>query len=85
MKTVSDFDICRGDVYLLCKLLLCKNDMRVYNLREKQLVKLLSRHFNTDAQEMTDHLNQCGDISATIKKVATIPSIFVHLIYSFDV
>lgn len=34
-----------GDIYLLCKLLLCKEDKRVYNIKDKSLCKLLSRYF----------------------------------------
>uniref|UniRef100_A0A914UKU5 DNA ligase n=1 Tax=Plectus sambesii TaxID=2011161 RepID=A0A914UKU5_9BILA len=57
-----------GDVYLLMKLLLPGADHRVYNLKEKQLIKLFANIFALDADEMTDHFNQCGDVSDTISE-----------------
>lgn len=52
-----------GDLYLLCKLLLCRNDTtRKYNLRDRQLVKLLSRYWQCSHQDMVADLDG-GDIS----------------------
>lgn len=48
----KNFKVWKGDVFLLCKLLLCKNDLRKYNIREKTTVKILSRHFNAPYQGM---------------------------------
>lgn len=58
----------RGDVYLLCKFLTCKYDQRVYNIREKQLMKLLSRYLNCSHQELIEDLEK-GDHSQTTKDV----------------
>jgi DNA ligase-3 len=56
-----------GDVYKLFRLLLCKEDKRVYNVREKVFVKLLSQIFNCSEKEMITDLEQ-GDIGKTTKK-----------------
>ncbi|XP_046733837.1 DNA ligase 3-like [Diprion similis] len=55
----------RGDVTLWCKMLLPGVTKRVYNLQSKQLVKLFSRMFNKDEDEMLEHLEQ-GDVAETI-------------------
>ncbi len=59
---IRPFQAAKGDVYLLCKLLLCKNDARIYNLRDKQLVKLLSRLWQCSHQDMIADLAN-GDLS----------------------
>ena len=58
----------RGDVYLLFKLLLCKNDKRVYGIRDKQLVKIVSRYLSCPADDMISDL-ELGDLAGTCKKV----------------
>jgi DNA ligase-3 len=40
---------------------------RVFNMESKQLIKIFSRIFSTDADEMTDHLNNNGEVSQTIR------------------
>ncbi|XP_041989246.1 DNA ligase 3 [Aricia agestis] len=55
-----------GDIYLWCKLLLPQACKRIYNLKSKQLVKLFSRIFNTDQDDMLTHLEQ-GDVADTIQ------------------
>lgn len=40
---------------------------RVFNMESKQLIKIFSRIFSTDADDMTDHLNNNGEISLTIR------------------
>lgn len=57
-----------GDLYLLCKLLLCKEDKRVYNIKDKSLAKLLSRLWNCPQAELVTDLEK-GDASETAKKV----------------
>ena len=49
---------CSGNIYLLCKLLLCKEDSRVYNIREKQLIKLLSRYLNCPHKDLSNDLEK---------------------------
>jgi hypothetical protein len=56
------------DLYLFCKLMLCKDDKRVYNMKEKQIVKALSRIWQCPLQEMISDLDN-GDFSETAKKV----------------
>lgn len=56
----------KGDLALWCKLLLPQVSKRVYNLKSKQLVKLFSRIFDTDHDDMLTHLEQ-GDVAETIK------------------
>ncbi|XP_038221753.1 DNA ligase 3 [Zerene cesonia] len=56
----------QGDLVLWCKMLLPQVTKRVYNLKSKQLVKLFSRVFNTDHDDMLTHLEQ-GDVADTIQ------------------
>ncbi|XP_047026101.1 DNA ligase 3 [Helicoverpa zea] len=62
----SDDDSFKGDLTLWCKLLLPQVSKRVYNLKSKQLVKLFSRIFNMDHDDMLTHLEQ-GDVADTIQ------------------
>lgn len=55
----------KGDLTLWCKLLLPQVTKRVYNLKSKQLVKLFSKIFSTDHDEMLTHLEQ-GDVAETV-------------------
>ncbi|VEN47869.1 unnamed protein product [Callosobruchus maculatus] len=57
----------KGDIALWCRLLLPGFVKRVYNLQSKQLVKLFSRIFVTDQNDMLEDLEQ-GDIGETIQK-----------------
>lgn len=56
----------KDDVTLWCKLLLPGVIKRIYNLHNKQLIKLFSRIFGTDHTSMLKHLEQ-GDIGETIQ------------------
>ncbi|XP_033704390.1 DNA ligase 3 isoform X6 [Tursiops truncatus] len=55
-----------GDVYLTVKLLLPGVVKSVYNLNDKQIVKLFSRIFNCNSDDMARDLEQ-GDVSETIR------------------
>ncbi|NXY63828.1 DNLI3 ligase, partial [Callaeas wilsoni] len=55
-----------GDVYLTIKLLLPGVIKIVYNLNDKQIVKLFSRIFNCNQEEMVRDLEQ-GDVSETVR------------------
>jgi len=61
----AEFD---GNLHTLCKLLLCKQDKRVYRIRDKQLVKVLAKVFKCDVDEITADL-EGGDQSETAGKV----------------
>ncbi|XP_043252498.1 DNA ligase 3 [Colletes gigas] len=56
----------KSDVCLWCRLLLPGVVLRVYNLQNKQLVKLFSRLLLQDEDEMLEHLDK-GDVSETIR------------------
>ncbi|KAJ8719095.1 hypothetical protein PYW07_016651 [Mythimna separata] len=56
----------KGNLTLWCKLLLPQVSKRVYNLKSKQLVKLFSKIFKMDHDDMLTHLEQ-GDVADTIK------------------
>lgn len=58
----------KGDLYLLCKLLLCRQDKRVYNIKDKSLVKLMARYLKCSQNDMISDLEK-GDVSETAKKV----------------
>ncbi|XP_023939121.2 DNA ligase 3 [Bicyclus anynana] len=60
----------QGDLALWCKLLLPQVSKRVYNLKSKQLVKLFSRIFRIDHDDMLTHLEQ-GDVADTIQHFFT--------------
>lgn len=55
-----------GDVYLTIKLLLPGVVKTVYNLSDKQIVKLFSRVFNCNLDDMVRDLEQ-GDVSETVR------------------
>lgn len=63
-----------GDYYLLLRLLLCREDKRAYNLREKGFVAILSQIFNCSQKEMITDLEK-GDLGETVKKVGTFSSV----------
>ncbi|KAJ7308998.1 hypothetical protein JRQ81_008282 [Phrynocephalus forsythii] len=56
----------RGDLYLTVKLLLPGVIKSVYNLNDKQIVKLFSRIFNCSQEDMVRDLEQ-GDVSETVR------------------
>lgn len=58
--------IFKGDLELWCKFLLPQVTKRVYNLKSKQLVKLFSKIFNMDHDDMLTHLEQ-GDVAETVQ------------------
>ncbi|XP_048822618.1 DNA ligase 3 [Lagopus muta] len=66
LKKGSGGDGFHGDVYLTIKLLLPGIIKIVYNLNDKQIVKLFSRIFNCSQEEMVRDLEQ-GDVSETIR------------------
>uniref|UniRef100_A0A0A9WG25 DNA ligase n=2 Tax=Lygus hesperus TaxID=30085 RepID=A0A0A9WG25_LYGHE len=63
----TDGDIFKGDLLLTIKLLLPGVIKRVYNLQSKQILKLFSRIFGTDLDEMLVSLEQ-GDVAETIRE-----------------
>uniref|UniRef100_A0A8C9QUV2 DNA ligase n=1 Tax=Scleropages formosus TaxID=113540 RepID=A0A8C9QUV2_SCLFO len=66
LRKGSGGDKFRGDLYLTVKLLLPGVVKSVYNLNDKQIVKLFSRIFNCNQEEMVRDLEQ-GDVSETIR------------------
>uniref|UniRef100_A0A8C8G2L8 DNA ligase n=1 Tax=Oncorhynchus tshawytscha TaxID=74940 RepID=A0A8C8G2L8_ONCTS len=66
LKKGSGGDKFKGDVYLTVKLLLPGVVKSVYNLNDKQIVKLFSRIFNCNQEEMVRDLEQ-GDVSETVR------------------
>ena len=64
----SDGKKYKGDLSLFFHFLLPNSTNRVYNLNSISFIKLASRLFKSDQDEMTNHLNQNGDISETIKE-----------------
>lgn len=66
-KKGSDGNGFKGDITLWCRLLLPGVSKRIYNLQNKQLIKLFSKIFETEQNDMLEHLEQ-GDIGETIQK-----------------
>ncbi|KAL0192598.1 hypothetical protein M9458_010894, partial [Cirrhinus mrigala] len=62
----SGGDKFRGDLFLTVKLLLPGVVKNVYNLNDKQIVKLFSRILNCSQDEMVRDLEQ-GDVSETVR------------------
>ncbi|XP_053379767.1 DNA ligase 3-like [Mercenaria mercenaria] len=62
----SSGDGYEGNLYLLLKLLLPGVVKSVYNLNNKQLVKLFSQIFHTNQKAMLEDLDQ-GDVAETVK------------------
>lgn len=62
----SGGDKFRGDLYLTVKLLLPGVVKNVYNLNDKQIVKLFSRILNCNQDDMVQDLEQ-GDVSETVR------------------
>ncbi|VDM48016.1 unnamed protein product [Toxocara canis] len=56
-----------GDLLLLVRMLIPSTDQRVYNLKEKQLIKSFSNIFGWPPEALTDSFNQTGDVSITIR------------------
>ncbi|XP_025027583.1 DNA ligase 3 isoform X4 [Python bivittatus] len=66
-KKFSGFtDGFRGDLYLTVKLLLPGVIKSVYNLNDKQIIKLFSRIFSCSQEDMVRDLEQ-GDVSETVR------------------
>jgi DNA ligase 3 len=61
--TGSKFD---GNIELWLRLLIPKEQKRVYNLQDKQIVKIFTTIFKADHQEMTDDVGETGDVSETV-------------------
>ncbi|XP_055848015.1 DNA ligase 3, partial [Episyrphus balteatus] len=57
----------KGDIHLWVHTLLPMASQRVYNLQNKQIIKLFSRIFRTNEKDMLIDLEQ-GDVSETIRK-----------------
>lgn len=62
----------RGDLYLTVKLLLPGVVKSVYNLNDKQIVKLFSRVFNCNQEEMVRDLEK-----VSVSKFFFVPVSFV--------
>ncbi|CAG2055015.1 unnamed protein product, partial [Timema podura] len=58
-------DTFKGDLLLWCRLLLPGHVKRVYNLQSKQLIKLFSRLFKNDQDDMLEDLEK-GDVAETV-------------------
>uniref|UniRef100_A0A8B9HZM3 DNA ligase n=1 Tax=Astyanax mexicanus TaxID=7994 RepID=A0A8B9HZM3_ASTMX len=66
LRKGSGGDKFKGDLYLTVKLLLPGVVKSVYNLNDKQIVKLFSRILNCNQEEMVRDLEQ-GDVSETVR------------------
>uniref|UniRef100_A0A673BRI7 DNA ligase n=1 Tax=Sphaeramia orbicularis TaxID=375764 RepID=A0A673BRI7_9TELE len=66
LKKGSGGDKFRGDLFLTVKLLLPGVVKSVYNLNDKQIVKLFSRIFRCNQDDMVRDLEQ-GDVSETVR------------------
>uniref|UniRef100_A0A087X9E4 DNA ligase n=3 Tax=Poecilia formosa TaxID=48698 RepID=A0A087X9E4_POEFO len=66
LKKGTGGDKFHGDLYLTVKLLLPGVVKSVYNLNDKQIVKLFSRIFRSNQEDMVRDLEQ-GDVSETVR------------------
>ncbi|RZF40363.1 hypothetical protein LSTR_LSTR008793 [Laodelphax striatellus] len=72
----SQGDSFKGDIILWCRLLLPGFIKRVYNLQSKQLVKLFSKLFKQDQDEMLEDLEK-GDVAETTRIFFEKSSVFI--------
>lgn len=63
----SDGKKYKGNLSLFIHFLLPNSKNRVYNLNSVSLLKLFSRIFHTDQDDMTKQLNKSGDVAETVK------------------
>lgn len=61
----------KGDLFLLCKLLIIRDDQRVFHLREKSLTKLVATILKVPHNDMMLDL-QKGDLAGTCTKVCPL-------------
>lgn len=66
-----------GNLYLLCRFLIIKEDQRVFHIKEKSLIKLLASILNVDPNLILSDLQQ-NDIATTASKVRSIYNVFVY-------
>ncbi|CAJ0920049.1 unnamed protein product, partial [Mesorhabditis belari] len=59
-----------GDTLLILRFLIPSIDQRVYNIKERQLIKHFAQIFGVPPAKLTDEYNKNGDISQTIKEAA---------------
>uniref|UniRef100_A0A0A1WK44 DNA ligase n=1 Tax=Zeugodacus cucurbitae TaxID=28588 RepID=A0A0A1WK44_ZEUCU len=64
----TDSKAFKGDTLLWIQMLIPGASHRVYNLQNKQMLKLFSRIFVCELQEMQRELEQDGDVSETLRK-----------------
>ena len=77
-KIIKDFiedPSWKGDLFLLCKLLIIRDDQRVFHLREKSLTKLVATILKVPHNDMMLDL-QKGDLAGTCTKVCPLFSPF---------
>ncbi|XP_037951017.1 DNA ligase 3 [Teleopsis dalmanni] len=67
-KKGSDKKDFKGDMILWVQMLVPSASQRVYNLQNKQMLKLFARIFSCDVQAMHMDLEQEGDVSETVRK-----------------
>lgn len=67
-QIIADFTkTFKGDLYILCKFLMSRDDKRVFNIREKQFTKFLGREFGIELKELLEDLEK-GDPGETARK-----------------
>ncbi|EGC32964.1 hypothetical protein DICPUDRAFT_81260 [Dictyostelium purpureum] len=67
-QIISSFcKVFNGDLYLLAKLLLCKEDKRVFRMRDKVMLKICAHIWDADLDDMIADLDN-GDFTETCKK-----------------
>ncbi|OAF71034.1 hypothetical protein A3Q56_01173 [Intoshia linei] len=67
LNTGCEGDGYKGDVYTFMKLLLVKQDVRIYRLNSKQIIKVISLILGTNLEDMRQDLDN-GDVSMTVEK-----------------
>ncbi|KAN0047335.1 hypothetical protein ACTA71_001717 [Dictyostelium dimigraforme] len=60
-------NVFKGDLYLLAKLMLCKEDKRVFRIKDKAMLKICSHIWDCDLDDMITDLDN-GDFTETCKK-----------------
>jgi hypothetical protein len=74
----------RGDVYIVCRLLMIRDDKRVYNLREKSFAKILATYLkrsDCSAKAIMEDFEK-GDMGKTAQDVRFFSFFFSFFFFS---
>ena len=63
------FEAFKGNLYIFCRLMLCKQDKRVYNLKDKAFGKFIAKFVGVPQDEFVQHMSKSGELAKSAKYV----------------